>query len=636
MRFKPSLIVKRLIVLRNEHTVYDEMFHAGVNVIRGENSSGKSTILNCIYYGMGGDLSDWSETASLCTRVVIEVELNGMPATLGREISLQSGQPMELFGGNYETAKRAPRDSWLKYPYRRNQSQESFSQAVFRLLGLPEVANDVSGNLTMHQILRLLYADQLSPIETLFRYETRYDSPLIRDAVGRVLCGSFDNRVYQNDILIRDKTREFDAADGQLKSLISVAGKMEHSLTLEWVETERRALISQQSDIQHEIEKVEQEVFSAADSDKLTLQVQNEAYSEVQRAQSELASLQLEHDRLSLSMADSTKFIRSLEQKLSALSDADAVANHLGDVRFTICPACLSPVAEHKDDKSCHLCHIEFEGGQGPDRIVATINDSAIQLKQSQQLQSVRESRLKNLQERIIRINAQWRQAANRLSSAQRLPSTEAREKLRSLHRAAGYIERQIEDLVSKEALIRLIDEASAKKALLNSELSLLKSENAHLRASQERQLSKAKTEISEEIKTLLRNDLRRQDSFENPQTIQFGFESNSITVDGQRYFSASSRVILKSSFFLGFFAAATKDWSFRHPRFVMIDTIEDKGMEPERSHNFQNQILRVSCDAKCEHQIIYATAMISPDLDDEQFLVGRFYTRDEPTLAIG
>jgi hypothetical protein len=66
-----------------------------------------------------------------------------------------------------------------------------------------------------------------------------------------------------------------------------------------------------------------------------------------------------------------------------------------------------------------------------------------------------------------------------------------------------------------------------------------------------------------------------------------------------------------------------------------MIDTIEDKGMEPERSHNFQNQILRVSKDAKCDHQIIYATAMIARDLDDDEFLIGRFTTRDEPTLAI-
>jgi hypothetical protein len=66
-----------------------------------------------------------------------------------------------------------------------------------------------------------------------------------------------------------------------------------------------------------------------------------------------------------------------------------------------------------------------------------------------------------------------------------------------------------------------------------------------------------------------------------------------------------------------------------------MIDTIEDKGMEPERSHNFQNQILRKSDSSNVEHQVIFATAMISPDLDDEKFLIGRFYTRDEPTLKI-
>jgi hypothetical protein len=57
--------------------------------------------------------------------------------------------------------------------------------------------------------------------------------------------------------------------------------------------------------------------------------------------------------------------------------------------------------------------------------------------------------------------------------------------------------------------------------------------------------------------------------------------------------------------------------------------------MEPERSHNFQNQILAVSNSAKVQHQVIYATAMISPDLDDEAYTIGKFSTRDGPTLDI-
>ena len=41
MRFDPTLVLTRLVVERNELLAYDERFHTGVNVIRGENSSGR-------------------------------------------------------------------------------------------------------------------------------------------------------------------------------------------------------------------------------------------------------------------------------------------------------------------------------------------------------------------------------------------------------------------------------------------------------------------------------------------------------------------------------------------------------------------------------------------------------------------
>ena len=634
-RYEPSLVVTRMVVLRNQHRAYDETFHEGVNVIRGENSSGKSTILNCIYYGLGGDLADWSETALLCTRVVVEARFNGLTATLSRDISSETGQPMEIFGGPYEASLETPRSEWIRYPYRRSTNKESFSQAIFRLLAIPEVASDVSGNLTIHQILRLLYSDQLSPVETLFRYDTRFDPPALRDAVGRLLCGSYDNRLYQNDIDIRTLTREFDALSAELKSLFAVLGKTDQSLNLDWLTAERNNLTAKQKTTQDEIERIERDISLSTSADKLSLKAQNEAYTEVQRLQTELASIQQKRDAINLAIADSANFIRTLEQKIAALGDASAVAEHLGDVRFSICPACLTPVAETKDDTHCHLCKADFTAGRGRDRIVAAINEAAIQLKQSQLLQADREIRAKDYDAQIVQITKKWQSASTRLLANQRLPSTEAREQLRELNRTTGYLQRQIEDLIQKEAMIELIDDVSRRKDGLNDRINRLRSENERLKATQEKQLTRAKTLIADEIRDLLVNDLRRQDSFENPRNIQFDFASNTITVDGHTYFSASSRVILKSSFFLGFFAAATKDSSFRHPRFVMLDTIEDKGMEPERSHNFQNQILRKSESSMVEHQVIFATAMISPDLDDERFLVGRFYTRDEPTLKI-
>jgi hypothetical protein len=250
-------------------------------------------------------------------------------------------------------------------------------------------------------------------------------------------------------------------------------------------------------------------------------------------------------------------------------------------------------------------------------------------------LQKDREERSRSAEKTLGDLREQWRRASVKLESLRRLPSSELQGQIRELNRHSGYLQRQLEDLDKQGELIRLIDEKSAIKNDLNDRITKIKTENERLQTQQEHRLAHAHSLIASEVRTLLRNDLRRQDSFENPQSIEFDFGANRITVDGHSYFSASSRVILKSSFILGLFAAATKDPNFRHPRFVMIDTTEDKGMEPERSHNFQNQILRVSREAKVEHQIIYATAMISPDLDEDEYHVGQFSTRDDPALDI-
>jgi hypothetical protein len=281
------------------------------------------------------------------------------------------------------------------------------------------------------------------------------------------------------------------------------------------------------------------------------------------------------------------------------------------------------------------LCKTPFDSDRTRGRIVAIINDTALQLQQSRLLQTNRNNRVVEVDRTLQALEERWRSASTRLASLQRLPSSEAREQLRMLQRKSGYLERQIEDLNDKAKIVQMIDEIAARKNQLNDQITRLKDENERLRVSQQRRLEHAYTRIADEIRTLLHNDLRRQDSFETAQNIQFDFSANKISVDGHSYFSASSRVILKSSFFLGFCAAAMKDPLFRHPRFVMIDTIEDKGMEPERSHNFQNQIMRVSNESKLEHQIIYATAMIAPDLNNSRFTVGKFSTRDNPTLAI-
>ena len=635
-QFEPVLIVRRLIVVKGAKPVYDERLHPGVNVIRGENASGKSTILNFIYYGLGGDLTDWSTAALLCSRVYLEVELNGMVVTLARDISKTAGSPMDIFSGAYELSLKQPANAWNRYPYRRSLTTESFSQALFRLLGMPDVSLEVSGNITMHQVLRLLYADQLSPVDEIFRFE-QFEQKDTRDTIGRLLCGAYTNELYENTQSLKSLKKEFDKIDAQLRSLFVVLGKAEQEVaTTDWLSAEREELLKQKRQVEQETDALERKMASIS-SDPISMKEQAECYDFVKRKQVEIAKTKQAIHSLVLDIADSDAFVNGLKEKVNNLRDSAVVARNLEEIKFHSCPACFSILDSEEDalTYACHLCKTPYDSEQVAARIAGLVNESAVQIKQSEVLQGRRREKLLKLEEDLESLGKEWKSSAQKLSSMLGRPSTENQQLLRELQRRLGYIDRMIEDFDQKSKMAGVISSLSQRKTELQLRITSLDEENLGLRRAQQDRLNRAYLLISEEVKHLLHNDLRRQDSFENAKGLSFSFEKNRLTVDGESYFSASSRAILKSSFFAGFTAAASEEEFFRHPRFCMIDTLENMGVEEVRSQNFQRLLVNRSAKLKARHQIIYATAMIDPELNNASYTVGRYSTRDEPTIEL-
>lgn len=628
-RFDPSLSLRRMVIEKGGSSVYDERFHAGVNIVRGENSSGKSTILNFIHYGLGGDVHEWSETALLCDRVTVEVFISGKVVTLSRLVSNAQLQPMEIFFGPFEESTRASRAQWERYPYRRSEHRESFSQVLFRLLEVPEAASEDSGNITVHQVMRLLYADQLSPVEDLFAHE-RFDNAKLREAVGKLLCGAFDSEMYSNELEIRATDKRFNAVSSELGSLYKALGEAGHDLTLTWVEEQRTRNEAERVATNYEIVRIQTE--SPVGVREVSLHAQNYAHEQLVDRQRKLAHVRSERDGMELSIADSAAFIRSLEDKQAALKDAALVAQELGGAHFSSCPACYSEM-QSVEPGICVLCKEPFDPELGAERIGALINDVTLQLRQSRLLQEDRLGRLANIEASLANAESEWKWAAQRYEDAQSKATSQHEHQLSQLYKRIGYLDRQDEDLDEKARLIEIVSSLSAQKAELNHRLSMLRERNEQLLHGQRKRLDTAYLAISDKVRSLLAQDIRRQDSFENPQKVAFSFTDNRISVDGHTYFSASSRAILKSAFFLGFHEAATTFEFFRHPRFLMLDTIEDKGMEPVRSQNFQRLIVRASERGISDNQIIFATAMIAAELDTEEFVVGRFYTRENRAL---
>lgn len=154
-------------------------------------------------------------------------------------------------------------------------------------------------------------------------------------------------------------------------------------------------------------------------------------------------------------------------------------------------------------------------------------------------------------------------------------------------------------------------------------------------KAINESRRAKAAASISSKTIHLLHGDLPREEAFRAADEVDFSFAKGVVTVDGRNQFSASSMIYLKNAFAFGIFWSSLENDFFNWPRFILMDNMEDKGMEPERSHNFQNMISKISADAKVPHQIIFSTSMVSPELDNESLTIGEYYTEANKTLKV-
>ncbi|UWQ32458.1 AAA family ATPase [Leisingera sp. M527] len=634
--YKPNLEVTSLTVLRRGHAVFDEKFHTGLNIIRGENSSGKSTIMDFIFFGLGGDLleNQWREAALLCDVVVLGVKLNGKELTLRREVERKSSQPMKIFFGPVEEATKSAEQGWERYSFRRGKS-ESFSQVIFRLLGLPEVQyGETNTKITMNQVLRLLYSDQLSSVEKIFRSQP-FDDAITRQTVGDLLLGAYSQEYYSARLRLKALEAEIKDASDRISTLTRVHGRDGHPLTLDWVNQEQNRLEDDLNKLNLQIEEIEARIFSAQFEDRLSLNDQKETFARLQTLQAEIAEITSELQAVELDAADSDEFIDALTKKLEALHESKLIVDELNALAFDFCPACFAPVSKVEVEGACSLCKQATDHEKTKERALRLINEYARQRQSSLDLQASRHQKVTDLRAKLAAKTELWEQAGRHYTISVRSPTTELRTELRKLNREAGYSQRKLEELATRKAAIAELREAQERRDDLQRQIDDAKAIIAVSERRNREQISNARRTVENEVLDFLRRDLERQSTFTNAQTVGFEFDGDRLNVNGESFFSASSMVYLRNSFIASLAVAAANSKSFSHPRFMLMDTVEDKGMEPDRSKNFQRILHEKSTNAASSNQIIIATSMIADELNKPGITVGDFYTHENRTLNL-
>ena len=228
MTNETKLKINKVVIKKSGKDVYNENFHSGINVIRGENSTGKSTIMELISYGLGADIKrqHWKKEALSCDEVFIDLFLNKRRFIFKRPIEEEGNKPpIYMREGNYDDDSTSL-DGWHKYGYKKTEKKVSFATRIFDLLGYDQHVTSEDENLTVHQIFRLMYADQDTPASNIFRWEPlNYDRDSMRLAIGEFLFGFDDLSIHGLRQKLQIAHRSFDKVDEELSSIYKILGK---------------------------------------------------------------------------------------------------------------------------------------------------------------------------------------------------------------------------------------------------------------------------------------------------------------------------------------------------------------------------------------------------------------------------
>lgn len=629
-----NLFVNRLYVLTEGGLVaYDEPFHHGVNIIRGENSSGKSTITHLLFYALGGDYTNFVAQARSCSCVMVEVEIDGAVLTLSRPIEKDDERRvipkrgMTVYWGSIDQVLASNCESNY-FGYSTTSNKRSFSNELFEVMGMPIVQGD--SNITMHQLLRLLYIDQESPTSSLFYYE-QFDKQTTREAVADLLLGIFDTELYTAKL----KKIELESSISEIKSDIR---SVESSLPKDQRSKKNIESLIKQKRL--DIDQLDEDIHRKRQGEEVNKHRKSETMQQMQLVKTlahDLDKAERDEDILMHDIEDTKMFIDELQRKQKALQNSVSTRQVLGNLQLEYCPECLSPLPKDVPESTCRLCKSPIEDKLGITQAKRLIAELSFQIKESASIHEQDIKRLDQLKTQRLSLRRKYRSARKTLDQMLDNVRSTAEEEIEDFIYNKGMANGELLQLYDMAERADYYEQLIERKEQLESDLSREERLIQAKTAGQERRRTQVRIKIQEHGVYFLQHDKERQRDFVNsrPSNFHIDFANNLVYLsDKYSKYSASSAFFLKIvARFSLFFASLDIPW-MRYPHFIFADNMEDKGIEKERAQQFQYTLIeRLKSYSTDSYQLIYTTSYITPELDQSDYVVGDHYTMRNKSL---
>lgn len=627
---KPSIEIVKLIVLKDEKIVFKGDFKTGLNVITGSNASGKTTILDLISYTLGMQDINLKKEALDCDYCFLEININGSPILLKREISDLSRRPISITYEKLNESKLFDYE-WITYPISRSDKL-SYSQVFFNLLDNKETNIEASSNLTVHQILRCVYTAQ-PYLHSPILIPSLFDDVLTRKTIGEYLLGFYNNDLYIKSVQLKEKIKIKNKFTTELsflknifkKSIFTFSDKNSAEKRISKLESDLIKTKTNLSNIKRTPKKISNENLKSID--KLN--------NDISKLNNKKNLLEQEKSQLSFKALDSQFFINELLDRMDRLDESEFIQN-ISKVNFEFCPSCLSKI-DNSISNICSLCKCTntstTESNTSP--LLRMKNELLIQLEESKKIASNREKRISEIDISLNKLRAEIDSLSDKLNTLTEHWNDDEKTNISITSISIGQMNNEIKEIKN---ILPLYDESKQLESeieSLSSDISNLEKEISELdELGYQNQIITLK-KLNENLANLLKKDLDKEDEFKNAKDINISFSDNQISINNKNKFSESSMVILRQFFHLALLQTADEIENMRFPRLLILDGIDDGGIEPERNKNLQKIIKETIDSFKNRYQIILATSITHLNDELKPFVYNRIFTPENKSLDI-
>lgn len=601
-----SLVIEKVKYSGDKYYYESPLLNKGINIIIGDNGSGKSTFTYFIEYCLGSNIKYFDkENKKTYDEIVndtnnfieLEVCINAEKYKLKRFINKN-----DIFI-NYE-------DEYFSYPIFRNNN-EIFSDWLLDKLKISVTELNLgtyTWKINISDLLRLIIYDQDTESKKIYKAPKELnfisDSLIIRKTIFEVLLGMSSDEYFRKHDELKVITRKKDSASYSLNDFIEKYEgidleklKIEKLLVdntevLDKAYAERKLYLSSNTKVDEKtdfINKIQEDLIQT----DLIISEKN----------LHLNNFQIEYNKIS----------KLYENQLNEISELEKIIftnEKLNLFSFKICPFCLS---SHEPIKNHCLCGSEIKD-ENYEKFVYNSNEYDVILKHKtksiETLQIALDSYFKEISDIKNEIAVLTKKSSELTSKLKKLISSIEfsgnTELVDSINEIILETEKELDRLNYLLEISNKKEELESNYNSLNKKYKTINAEFRRLRLDFISQNKSLITDFNFIYGELLKKSSAGVDIAEID-------EDYMPFVDGGIYKNKSADVPIRLMYYFTILALSLKNKNVKHPGLLIIDTPEDSGIDEDNLKidlKLLNDALQYGKESEKGYQVILTTGL--------------------------